>query len=184
MRVLRRALLIGGLAVGAVAAGHAAQYPVAVAVDAQAKAGATSIASKLTIRVDRAMEDSRRVRVTDALKFGGYANALNTLRALPPVGTIQLEKRQVEIRYTREQSDAGGRRLLLIADRPLFFLSGDAQKTRAGYELTVVELQIDAKGAVSGVMNGAARVKPSPDGVVLDDFADVEVRLTGQVTKP
>jgi hypothetical protein len=185
MRALGPALLVGTLAVGAGVPGHAAQYPVVLAVDAQAKAGATAIASKLTIRVDRPMEESRRVRVTDALKFGGYANGLNTLRALPPVGMIELEKRQVEIRYTRELGDAKkGRRLLLIADRPLFFLSGDPKKPRAGYELTVVDLLIDEQGGVSGKMNGAARVKPSADGVVLDDFADVEVQLTGRVTQP
>ena len=185
MRALHRALLVGGLAVGAGVPGHAAQYPVALAVDAQVKSGATAITSKLTIRVDRLMEESRWMRVSDALKFGGYANALNTLRALPPVGTIQLEKRLVDIRYAREQGQATkGRRLLLIADRPLFFLSGDPKKSRAGYELTVVDLQIDEQGGVSGTMNGAARVKPSPDGVVLDDFADVEVQLTGRVTQP
>jgi hypothetical protein len=127
------------------------------------------------------MEESRRKRVTDALLHGGYGNFLPALRLLPPVGTITLNARTVDIRYAREQQETTGRRLVLVADRPLFFL-GDPSKARAGYELTVVELRFDAGGGVAGTMAGAARVKPSPDGVVLDDYAEAPVRLAGRIT--
>ena len=110
--------------------------------------------------------------------YGGFSNFLTALRTLPPIGEIGLSGRSVEIRYAREQQDSTGRRLVIIADHPMFFLGGDPAKSRAGYELTVVELRFDLHGGVTGTMAGAARVKPSPDGVVLDDYAEAPVRLT------
>lgn len=174
-----------GVVCGAGQARAAGDYPLTLVLDAQAKGETTTITSKVTIRVDRLMEESRRTRVTDALKYGGYINFFNALRPLPPVGAIELDKRKVELRYAREQRDETGRRLVLVADRPLFFISADQKKARAGYELTVVDLRIDPQGGVSGTMAGAARVKPTPDGgVLLDDFADVPVQLTGRTGRP
>src|SRR5262249_7473140 len=77
-----------------------------------------------------------------------------------------------------------GRRLVVVADRPLFFLTADPSRNRAGYELTAVELHIDNSGGVTGRMSGAARVKPSPEGVVLSDFAEAPVQLTAHMSKP
>jgi hypothetical protein len=129
------------------------------------------------------MEESRRMKVTDALRFSGYANFLNALRALPPVGSIAVEKRQVDVRYAHEQTDEKGMRLTLVADRPLFFL-GDPAKPRVGYELTIVDLRFDGQGGVTGTMTGAARVKPSSDGVVLDTFFEAPVQLTARESRP
>ena len=162
---------------------HAAvQYPLALTLDAQMKTGETTVTSKVTVRVDRAMDDSRRTRVTDALKFGGYANFLNALRPSPPLGTIAVRSATVEVRYTREEQEGTATRLVLIADRPLFFLSPDPDKAKSAFQLTVIELQLDGKGGVTGRMAGAARVRPAPDGgVLLDDFAESLVQLSGQI---
>jgi hypothetical protein len=164
---------------------HAAvQYPLTVSLDAQVTSGVTTITSKVTVRVTGQMNDNQRKRVSDAFKYGGYANFLNTLRPLPVMGMVETQSGKVEIRYTREEQDGGGSRLVLVADRPLFFLSGASEKGKAGYELTVVDLRIDAGGAVTGQMAGAARVKPAPDGtVVLDDYAEAPIQLKGQIGK-
>jgi hypothetical protein len=158
----------------------AAGYPLSLTLDAAAGTGAAAVTAKVAIHVDRLMEENRRTRVTDALKHGGYGNFLPALRALPKIGTIALAGRAVNLRYAHEQPEATGRRLVLVADRPLFFLGGDPAKARAGYELTLVELHVDEHGGVTGTMAGAARVKPSPDGIVLDDWAEAPVRLTGR----
>ena len=133
--------------------------------------------SKLTIQVDRLMNQTYRQRVTDALKFGGYPNFLKQLRALPVIGAIDLDGRKVELRYAHEEPRDGGSRLVLAADAPLFFL-GSPAKAKAGYELTLVELTLDAQASGKGTMTGAARVKPTPDGgLVVDDFASAPVQL-------
>jgi hypothetical protein len=162
----------------------AGTYPMTLTLDAKLGGEVTTVASTVTVAVNRLMEESRRTRVTDALTYSGYGNFLTTLRTLPPIGTITVNKKSVEIRYAREQPQESGRRLVLIADRPLFFLSGDATKNRAGFELTVVELRFDAQGVVTGTMAGAARVKPSPDGPVLTDYSEAPVQLSARTAKP
>ena len=159
-------------------AGAAGDYPLTRELEARVKLGDTSIVSKVTVGVDRLMEENRWKRVTDALKHGGYANFVTALRMLPPVGWVEVNKRRVELRYAREEQRPAGRRLLLVADKPLFFL-GDPTKLKPGFELTVVELNIDAQGAITGSMAGAARVKPSLEGgVILEDYAEALVTLS------
>jgi hypothetical protein len=168
----------GWLAAASAAAGAAGDYPLVRDFEARAKVGDTSITAKITVGVNRLMEESRWKRVTDALKHGGYPNFVNALRMLPPVGWVEINKRRVELRYAREEQRPTGRRLLVVADRPLFFL-GDPTKSKPGFELTVVELNIDANGAITGSMAGAARVRPSGDGgVILDDYAEALVPLS------
>ena len=162
------------------------RYPLTMTFDAQVKANeATTITSQVIVKVDNPMRESLRVRATEALQHGGFANFVNALRALPPIGTIALPKREVQIRYARETTDQGVTRLVLIADRPLVFLRPEEEKPRAGYELTLMELRFDAKGQVIGaIVTGAARVKPSPDGgVILDEYAEVPITLTPRANR-
>lgn len=162
----------------------ALEYPLTVALEARAKNDVATVAAKVSITVERLIEPNRRIRASDALKYGGYLKFVPVLRALPPIGTITVGKRTVEIRYAHEEQRPDGPRLVLVADRPLFFL-GDPAKPREGYELTIVELLVDDKGVITGTMTGAARVKPDPDGaVVLDDYAETPVQLSGRVTRP
>ena len=163
----------------------AVKYPLTLVLDAQLKSGVTTITSKVTVRAERPMDDSRRTRAADALKFSGYSNFVNTLRPYPSIGSIETQGGKVDIRYGREDQEGEFSRLVLIADRPIFFLNKDTSKPRAGYELTVMELRIDGKGAVSGQMAGAARVRPAPEGqVLLDTYSEELVLLKGQVGTP
>jgi hypothetical protein len=160
------------------AAVQATDYPVTFAAAAQVTKGATTVTTTFNIHVERVMNETLRTRVTDALKYGGYPKFLPALRLLPVIGTISLEARSVDVRYAREEPHAKGTRLVLIADHPLFYL-GETGKARAGYELTMVELILDAKGTGTGTMTGAARVKPTPDGgVAIDVFEVAPVQLT------
>ena len=122
----------------------------------------------------------RRARPrTDALQYSGYQNALNVLRGLPAIGTIGVESRTVDIKFAYETVTDAGRRLVLVADLPLFFLSTTPDKTRAGYELTAVDLLFDKAGHATGTMSGAARVKPAGDGnIAMTDFSDAPMQVT------
>ena len=184
-----RGVVLGCVLLIALAAGGslraAGQYPLTLVVSAQVKNATSTVTSTFNLRVERLMSETNRTRVTDALVHGGYGNFLPALRTLPSIGTIGLDKREVQLRYAREQPDGKGYRLTLVADRPLFFLGADAAKARAGYELTIVDLRIDEQGAGTGTMAGAARVKPGPDGsVILDDFAEAPVELTVRPSRP
>jgi hypothetical protein len=157
----------------------AAEYPLTLTAEAVARSGRTTLTSTITIQVDAPSTSFNRTRVTDGLKYGGYAGALKALRGAPSVGSIDADSGKVTIRYAVDEKTEKGRRLVLVADRPLFFFAmGPESKSRAGYELTVVELLLDEAGVGTGTIAGAARVKPSPEtGVVLDDYASVLVQL-------
>src|SRR5262245_47912685 len=100
---------------------HAVDFPIALSADAHAKKGATTITTTLTINVERLMNGTYRSRMHDALKFGGYPKFLSGLRGLPVIGKIEVENRMVELRYAREDALEKGSKLVLVADRPLFF---------------------------------------------------------------
>ena len=159
-------------------------YPFNVTLDARTKTEVAAVNASVTISLNRLMEESRRQRVLTALKENGYPGCLTVLRSLPPVGVVRIGKREVEIKFAHEAAHPQGRRLVLVADQPLFFLANDPDKRRAGYELTMVELIVDSKGGISGMMAGAARVKPGGEtGVVLDTFGEEPVTLSGPLKR-
>ena len=84
------------------------------------------------------------------------------------------------IRWAREQKTAKGRTIVVVTDRPVFFVGGARPnaKPRAGYETALVQLQVDDAGAGSGMMVAAGRVKPGGEtGVRIDDYADEPLTL-------
>ena len=91
-----------------VAAPRAADYPLSLVALASLKSGATSVTSNVVIRVDRLMEESRRTRVTDALKYNGYLGFVPALRTLPTIGSIELARRKVDIKYAVESKARQG----------------------------------------------------------------------------
>lgn len=150
--------------------------------------GATAGAGAATIQVNiqRYTPDADRKAVEGALKSGGYPAFLTALRKAPEVGTVTAGDQKWAIRWAREQTTAKGRRIVVVTDKPIFFVGGgrvDA-KPRAGYEVAVIEMQLDDVGLGNGSMAAAARVKPDGEGgVVIDDYAEKPIKLTSVVRK-
>ena len=157
----------------------AGQYPRTIVANAKAASGATTITSTVTIQLDRLVEPSRRDRLLKGLKQNGYQGLMDVMRPLPVIGSIKVQNREVAVKYAWDTEVQGKHRLIVVADKPLFFLPGDEPKARPGYQLTVVQLTLDERGAGTGMMAGAARVKPAPDeGLILEDYATTPVDLT------
>ena len=99
---------------------------------------------------------------------------------------MKLGDRQWPIRWAREQPGPRGRTIVVVTPEPIFFVGGgriDA-KPREGYEVGLVQLQIDSVGLGSGSMAAAARVKPGGEtGVQVDDYADKPIKLVTVVRK-
>jgi hypothetical protein len=179
----RHVLAAAALASLPLMAGAQAVYPRTLVANVQASGPTAGATASITIRVERLMHDSDFTRVSDALKYNGYQGFLPALRKLPKIGYVQVGDKQTDLKYARERSD-GKPRLVLGTDRPIFFLGGGAPdaKPRAGYEVGVIELDIDASGNGEGTMAAAARVKPAPDGsVIIDDYAATPLKL---IVKP
>jgi hypothetical protein len=149
--------------------------------NAQAKTANGAAAATLQIHVDRYSPEADRTAVENALKHGGYANFLNALRKAPQVGRVQVGERQFVIRWARETKTAdGGRTIVVVTDKPIFYVGGGAAdaKPRAGYEVGLIQMNVDGVGFGSGTMAGAARVRPGGEaGVQIDDYADEPIKL-------
>ena len=63
----------------------------------------------------------------------------------------------------------------------MYFVGGGNvnAKPREGYELAVVQFDIDDSGVGQGTMAAAARIKPGgPNGFIIDDYAEQPIKLT------
>lgn len=148
---------------------------------AQALGHDAGLTAVVTIHINQYTSDRDRSELQEALRLGGYPRFLAALRAAPVIGSIEMNERKVSARWARqEEKDGGGRTISVVADEPLYFVGGgnvDA-KPREGYELTIIQLDVDPIGLGSGSLAAAARVKPGgPTGVQVDDYAQKPIAL-------
>jgi len=195
MMSIRTSLLVSFVALACVAL-SAAQRPKAYTApetftsDLQGKIGSSAVVSKIVIQVDRYTHEQDRKAISDALTTGGYPKFLQTLRATPVAGYLEIEKQKFNIRLAREKPTEKGRDITLVTESPVYFLGGQRAdaKPRAGFEIALVTLSVDDYGLGTGRMAAAAKVKPDGSGgVILEDYAAEPVRLpvvTRAKTKP
>lgn len=142
------------------------------------QAGATA---SVTIRIDRYTEDRDRTAMQEALRINGYPGFLPVFRKSPPVGFVEANGRKVVAKWAREQpTEKGGRTITVVTDGPLFFLGGGDvnAKPREGYELALLQIDVDSVGLGTGTLAAAARIKPGgATGVQVDDYAQTPVKL-------
>jgi len=170
------------------AARQPAGAPEVFTATARAKTTSADVSGALVIRISRYTPDFDRTTVETALREGGYPRFVTALRNAPEVGQLVLAGGQTyTIRYARERVSGSGRTIVVVTDRPMLFL-GSARadaKPRAGFEVAVVELQLDATGAGKGTMAAAARVRPDgTGGVILDDYAEEPIAVTNVTRTP
>jgi hypothetical protein len=185
-------ILLLALAVGVPvwAAAQPATQPEVLTGTAQIKNATGAVSGTLEVRLRRVTPEFDRKTVETALKEGGYPRFLTAIRNAPEVGQLLLGGgAPFAIRYARERVDATGRRLVLVTDKPVYFVGGgrsDADiAARKGFEVAVIELRLDDKGVGTGSMAAAARVRPDGDGgVLLDDFAEQLITVSNIARKP
>jgi hypothetical protein len=137
-------------------------------------------AAQVTIHIDRYTAEKDRTTIQEALRVGGYPGFLPALRNAPEVGYVEMAGRKVAARWARQQATPKGRTISIVTDQPMFFVGGgnvDA-KPRTGFEVAVIQLEVDSIGLGTGSMAAAARVRPGgPTGVQIDDYAEQPVKL-------
>jgi hypothetical protein len=155
--------------------------PETITANAHVVGSTGAAATRVTMQIDRYSPEADRNAVADALKHGGYSGFLTALRKAPVVGTVTVAGQAFDIRWAREQPIATGRSIVLITDKPVYFVGGGSTtaKPREGYEVAVLQFRLDDSGlGFEGTMAAAARVKPGgPTGVQIDDYAEKPVEL-------
>ena len=148
----------------------------------EAKGGQGGVAAAMIqIDITRYTPDTDRTAVETALKTGGYASFVTALRKAPEVGSVSFGDKKWAIRWARERpSGQYNRTIVVVTDQPMFFVGGGAAdaKPRQGYEVALIQIDVDNVGLGKGTMTAAAKVKPGGDGgVVVDDYGDKPIRL-------
>ena len=132
------------------------------------RVGGTTAASGTTTAdfvVQRFSTEAERARLLEALKSGGRGELWQTLGKMDPVGRVQVRGRlSYDLRYAREVTSEDGQRLLILAtDRPIQFQELRNRTQSRDYDITVVELLLDADGNGSGTAMPAVQVELDPE---------------------
>jgi len=152
-----------------------AAAPETFSASTQVKTASGPISVTIQIRIRRYTPDFDRAALEDALQHGGYASFVNAMRKVPEVGSVLAGDGQFAIRWAREQKTEKGRTIVVVTDKPVFFVGGARAnaKPRAGYETALIQLQVNDAGTGTGIMAAAARVKPGGEtGVRIDNYAE------------
>ena len=185
-------LMVIGLAVLSAAAGVPqasgnSGAPETFSAGLQVKTASGPISATIQVSIKRYTPEFDQKMLEDALEHGGYASFVNALRKVPDVGTVVAGDGQFTIRLARERKTDKGRTIVVVTDKPVFFVGGarpDA-KPRAGYETALIQLQVDDAGNGTGIMAAAARVKPGgEEGVRIDNYAEEPLALKVTRQKP
>ena len=161
--------------------------PETFSASTQIKTASGPISATIQVSIRRFTPEFDRKALEDALEHGGYASFVNALRRAPDVGSVLAGDGQFTIRYAREHKTDKGRTIVVVTDKPVFFVGGARQnaKPRAGYESALIQLQVNDAGVGTGMMAPAARVKPGGEtGVRIDSYADEPLTLKVTRQKP
>ena len=128
------------------------------------RVGGTSAPSGMTtvdFVVQRFSTDAERKQLLEVLKSGGRGELWKTLGKMDPVGRVQIPGRLgYDLRYAREVAREDGQRLLILAtDRPILFHETRNLTRSREYDISVVELVVDAEGKGSGTAMPAVQVE-------------------------
>jgi len=151
---------------------------------AQAKAASDAGlagAAYVDIHIDKYSPDAERDAMLATLKSGGYPALLEAIKKAPAIGTVKVGTETFVVRWARQQRSGENRRTIsVVTDKPMLFVGGGQTnaKPREGYDIAVVQFDMDDAGVGSGTMAAAAKIKPGgPNGFQIDDYADQPIKL-------
>jgi hypothetical protein len=177
---LRAAFIVMVCTTSAVQAQKDVKPPETFTANAQVVGKDAGSSAQVTIQIDQYTPDDVRNTIQEALRVGGFPGFLPALRSAPQVGYVEMAGRKVPVRWARQQPTDKGRTISIVTETPLFFVGGgeiDA-KPRKGFEVAVIQLEVDSIGLGDGTMAAAARVRPGgATGVQIDDYAETPVKL-------
>ena len=105
--------------------------PESFTANAQVTGAQGASATVVGMKIDRYSADADRDAVTQALKDGGYPAFLTALRKAPVVGTVTFAGETFNIRWARQQTVPNRRVIVLVTEKPMFFVGGGSMRMRS-----------------------------------------------------
>jgi hypothetical protein len=145
--------------------------------------GALGAASAyVKVHIERFTTDKERQTLLDALRTNGYQTFLPALRKTPIVGYLSIKDQKWDLRWAHQELRDLGQVVTVATSTPVYFAGGGGveAKSRTGYEMAVLRIEVDTIGMGKGTFAAAARVKPNADstGVTVDDYAGEPMPIT------
>jgi hypothetical protein len=187
MRAIRRFAVSLFLAVLAAQSGPAAQAPVREEFSAIltniSNVGGTGL-TPVTIRIERWTPDEENERLLGVLREKGQDPFLRALLDVKPVGSIQAPASlRYDFFYAREgKGDGGGRKIMLITDRPMRFAERVSGSRSKDYPFTVIELRLDKDGKGDGTLAQMVQLRLVGNFLGIENLATGPMKL-GEVKK-
>lgn len=118
-----------------------------------------SASATVNIDITRWSTDRERDHLLDVLKQKGPTALLTALQRTPRVGTIRTpDSLAYDLHFARETPwGDGGRRIVLVTDRPMHFWEVAHQARSVDYPFTVIEVRLDHAGRGEGKLSVATR---------------------------
>jgi hypothetical protein len=148
----------------------------AVNMGALTGSGATA---QLIININRWSPAAERDELFTILKEKGSEAMLNRLQRTRSVGTLRTPNSiGYDLRLAMEEpAKDGGRRVLLVTDRPVGFNEAASRPISIDYPFTVIDMQIPAEGFGKGTMSIAAKIIPAGRTVLVENYDTQPVQL-------
>lgn len=189
MRACSAGRLFVGLLVGAIAT--TASLPVSGQTNRPKESyNATAInmgsgpamAGRVLITVDRWSTAAERDRLLKVLVDKGPEKLLDAVQDNPKAGFIRFPTTlSWELRYAYETPlPDGGRRVVLVTDRPISFQEARNQPRSMDYPFTLIEIRFDKEGVGVGKMAVRTKISLTKDKqtLELENYGIEPVRLT------
>ncbi|HVL68269.1 MAG TPA: hypothetical protein VM364_13485 [Vicinamibacterales bacterium] len=133
----------------------------------------------VTIHVSRWTPEEEHARLFDILRESGQEAFLKALLQQKPVGWIATPTSlRYDFFYARQdQRDGGGRRIMLITDRPMNFSERVNAEPSREYPFTVVELHLDRQNRGEGTLSQLVQLRLLGDILGVENLASAPMRL-------
>jgi len=151
----------------------------AFAINMGALTGGTGATAQLIMTVNRWSTAAERDAMFTTLKEKGQEALLKQLSRAKRVGSLRTPNSiGYDIRLSMvETGKDGGRRVLLVTDRPVGFLEATYRPPSIDYPFTVIDMQIPPSGRGQGTMSIAAKIIPAGKTVLIENYDTQPVQL-------
>ena len=182
-------LVAGGFVVGSAALAWSFVPPqvgeqfTAFAVNMNNSGGNTTATVDITIK--NWTPDAERDRLREAAKNSSPKSLLSALQKSPVVGSIKTpDSVAYDLKYARQAPGAdGGRRIVLVTDRPMSFWELRNQPRSVDYPFMLIELRVDKNGNGEGKLSTATKIVYEESGILMLENYDLQPVLLQKVRK-
>lgn len=140
----------------------------------------------LTIRINRWTSDEEDARLLGVLREQGQGRFLDALLDAKAVGSISTPTSlKYDFFYARQFPDKdGGRRIMLISDRPMSVAERTSASTSREHPFTVIDFRLDKDGNGEGTLAQLVQLRLSGNFLAIDNLASSPMKLSNiQKTK-